>query len=84
MYTKEEITLTLDDKRKRALEIYPGQVCRNCHKPVIYLNREEIVNFKEAVFEGHIYSPEGLDEFRISRTCEYCFDKICEEFENEQ
>ena len=84
MYTKEEITLALDDKRKRALEIYPEQVCRNCHKPVIYLNLEEIVNFKEAVFEGHIYSPEGLDEFRISRTCEYCFDKICEAFENEQ
>ena len=84
MYTKEEITLALDDKRKMALKIYPGQVCSNCHKPVIYLDQTEIVNFKEAVFEGHIYSREGLDEYRISGHCEYCFDKICWEFENEQ
>lgn len=81
MYTKEEITLALNDKRKRALETYPGQVCRNCHKPVIYLDQTEIVNFNGAIFEGHIYSPEGLDEFRISRNCEYCFDKITEEFD---
>ena len=26
--------------------------------------------------EGHIYSTAGLEEVRISSTCEHCFDKI--------
>lgn len=81
MYTKDDIMLVLADKREQSLKVYPGQVCLNCKQPPIHLDKNEIVNFDDAVFEGHIYSQAGLDEFEISRHCEYCFDKITWEFD---
>jgi hypothetical protein len=33
----------------------------------------------EARVPGHVYSPEGLKEVRISQSCEWCFDKAFDE-----
>lgn len=33
----------------------------------------------EALIEGHVYSRDGLKELNITGFCEYCFDKITTE-----
>lgn len=48
-------------------------VCINCKKLVYWSNYEKLDE------EGNIYSDAGMDEFRISGLCEYCFDKIMQE-----
>lgn len=64
--------------------------CLYCKRSVYF---EEL---PEALLPGHIYSERGIDEFRISRCCEYCFDHmfmktnegepgrcdVCREFDN--
>lgn len=38
----------------------------------------------EAVIEGHVYSRDGLNELHITRLCEYCFDLITAEPDEEE
>jgi hypothetical protein len=77
---------TTEDRRKEILEQVqkwadgeiPEATCMNCKKTVIY------IPYGYALIEGHIYSSEGMDEYRyISKCCEFCFDKMFEEDDNE-
>ena len=45
----------------------------NCGKRVVFI--EDL----EGRLPGHIYSRSGVDEFKISRCCEFCFDKLMKE-----
>lgn len=38
----------------------------------------------EALIEGHVYSQDGLRELNITGYCEYCFDEITAEPEEEE
>jgi hypothetical protein len=38
----------------------------------------------EALIEGHVYSHEGLAEIRITGYCEFCFDRITMEPDEEE
>ena len=47
--------------------------CGICNVEIYY---EPMPPGKYAEGPGHVYSPEGLSEVRISSTCEYCFDEL--------
>jgi Pyruvate/2-oxoacid:ferredoxin oxidoreductase delta subunit len=51
--------------------------CMNCKKAVFYAPHPE------GLIEGHVYSQNGMLEYRISRYCEFCFDKVTEEDEED-
>lgn len=51
--------------------------CLSCKEAVFF------VAHNHAQREGHIYSDAGLSEFRISGFCEYCFDKVTAEPEED-
>lgn len=59
-------------QRADADESY-GLRCINCKELVVFLEH------REALGEGHIYSPAGRSEYGISRMCEYCFDVVTDE-----
>ena len=66
----------------RALAAYAageyGNLCLE-GEPVFYYPHDE------ALVPGHIYSLAGMDEYKISKACEYHFDKwFKEEEEDEQ
>jgi hypothetical protein len=48
------------------------ETCVRCSMGVFYLR------YPYAACMGHIYSPEGKSEFRISGFCEWCFDEVCD------
>ncbi len=48
----------------------PANNCVNGH-PIFY------VEGQAGELPGHIYSEAGMREFRISRMCEWCFDDMC-------
>lgn len=86
IYKKEfEDAKTTDERRaelvawvqERAAEDGETQACWNCKKLVVMLD------WHEGVAEGHIYSHDGMREYRISRVCEFCFDKLTAEPEEE-
>lgn len=55
-------------------------------KPKCWDCKQEVftdLDFTKAWRPGHIYSQAGIAEFRISGTCEYCFDKMCDELEED-
>ena len=65
--TRKEL---LKELQRRAEESTPDKACR-------FSEEKEVVFFAEwdeALIPGHIYSKEGLEEYRISQTCEYHFD----------
>jgi hypothetical protein len=49
-----------------------GECCVRCTMAVYYHQHSHAIGM------GHIYSPEGKSEFRISGLCEWCFDEICD------
>lgn len=51
--------------------------CLNCKNKVFF------VEHTHALQPGHIYSQLGAKEYHISMMCEYCFDKITAEPEEE-
>lgn len=52
--------------------------CLSCKEEIFYEKAQS------AHREGHIYSDAGLSEFRISGFCEYCFDKVTAEPEEDE
>lgn len=46
-------------------------------EPVFYMD------YYKALVPGHIYSDLGMDEFKISRACEYHFDEWFDEPDND-
>lgn len=70
--TRKEL---LKELQRRSIENDPTKTCR-------FSEEKEVVFFaewEEALIPGHIYSKEGLEEYRISQTCEYHFDKWCDD-----
>jgi hypothetical protein len=61
--------------QERAIEDGVNQTCVHCKKVVIYAE-----SYK-AFIEGHIYSYDGKQEYLITRSCEFCFDKIAADAE---
>jgi hypothetical protein len=72
---------TAEDRRKEILtkvqefatESTPGNVCTFCRKVVVY------IPYTEALIPGHIYSEDGVREYRITQMCEHCFDEATKE-----
>jgi hypothetical protein len=54
-----------------------GRICLNCGKRPLFILHSH------AVCKGHIYSELGRTEFGISQLCEFCFDEITAEPEDE-
>lgn len=54
-----------------------GLRCCYCDEFVVYLPHDK------ALKKGHIYSDPGKAEYGITRMCEYCFDKVTAEPEDE-
>ena len=52
--------------------------CMNCKHVPFY------APWHEAVIEGHVYSHDGLREIDITGLCEYCFDDITAEPDEEE
>ena len=70
--------LTIEEKvqqikeRANADENYSSR-CLHCEEKVFF------VEHTHALVPGHIYSNLGASEFRISQSCEYCFDDFTKE-----
>ena len=56
--------------QEMSLEVMPENVCTVCKQAVVQIEDER------PWCEGHIYSQDGADEFFISKSCEWCFDKM--------
>lgn len=52
--------------------------CLNCGHVPFYAPHDE------GLVEGHVYSRDGLNEISISGLCEYCFDRITAEPDEEE
>lgn len=52
--------------------------CHNCGHVPFYAPHDE------GLVEGHVYSRDGLSEIRLSGLCEYCFDRITAEPDEEE
>lgn len=56
----------------------PESRCLNCKHTGVYIPHDE------ALIEGHCYSHDGMVEYtRISKVCEFCFDKLLKDPEEE-
>lgn len=75
--TTEERIKILTDMQDMANQEGYDSTCIRCKELVILLPHNE------AVGEGHIYSEAGINEYQITRLCEYCFDDITVEDEEE-
>lgn len=64
---REQAALFYDEQNNTSMQ------CVMCKRSVF------VALWNEALIEGHIYSHDGQREFSITRTCEYCFDKITKE-----
>src|SRR4051812_9137793 len=51
--------------------------CSRCKKKIVY------VPYAYALGEGHVYSTAGRAEVQISHFCEYCFDLVTKEPEED-
>lgn len=59
-----------------AAEEQPESHCVICKKNGLY------IPYDYALIEGHCYSEAGMQEYtRISKVCEYCFDKMHKDFD---
>ena len=68
-----------DETYKVALtkaEEYETPKCMSCGNHTFY--NEGYSSFGP----GHIYSKEGVNEMRISKMCEYCFDELFKGYED--
>jgi hypothetical protein len=55
-----------------------GRPCPRCKNYPFYAPNDE------ALIEGHVYSRDGLAEIRITGYCEFCFDLVTAEPEEEE
>ena len=64
--------------REGANEAKMGRPCPMCKNYPFFAPHDE------ALIEGHVYSHDGVAEIRITGYCEFCFDKITAEPEEEE
>ena len=64
--------------RDGANEVEMGSPCPRCKNYMFYAPHDE------ALIEGHVYSREGLADVRITGYCEFCFDLITVEPDEEE
>jgi len=79
--TGSGIPETLEEMQKKADEFAAKGLngkCFICHHGVFYAP-----GYDHAELEGQIYSEAGVDEFKISQSCEFCFDKLAETWDGE-
>lgn len=61
--------------RDFAEEELPDSRCVHCHRGGFS------VPYTHALIEGHCYSPAGVADYtRITKVCEFCFDKTHEKY----
>lgn len=65
----EEQAAEMAPKAHAAMEAGHNGRCILCGQGVFYIPHSE------GVRKGHIYSEAGAREFRISSSCEFCFDQ---------
>lgn len=75
--TRERRVEILTLMRAGANESTMGSPCPMCKNFLFYAPHDE------ALIEGHVYSTDGLAEIQITGYCEFCFDKITEEPDDE-
>jgi hypothetical protein len=70
--TKEQEQAALNQCREMLEKAKRGHrnACINCKEPFFWYEWER------ALIPGHVYSHSGREEVRISKVCEYCFDKM--------
>lgn len=59
-------------------EVKMGRRCTRCHHYPYFVPHDE------ALLEGHVYSQAGMDELPISGYCEFCFDLVTKEPDEEE
>jgi hypothetical protein len=80
---------TLETSRERRIELLTylqegadeaqmGRPCPRCRHYPFFAPHDE------ALIEGHVYSHDGAREVRITGYCEYCFDLVTAEPEEEE
>lgn len=75
--TRERRIELLTLLQEGADEAAMGRQCPMCkHYPFL-------APHDEALMEGHVYSHAGIDEVRITGYCEFCFDLITQEPDEE-
>lgn len=81
--TEWEKQETTDERRAEiATEVQnmaEGQsmACMRCKKMCVYLPHDH------ALIQGHVYSHDGLAEYQITKLCEFCFDEVTKEPDEE-
>lgn len=76
--TRERRIEILTLVREGANEAKAGPTCPRCKNYSFFAPHDE------ALIEGHVYSHDGLAEIRITGYCEFCFDLITVEPEEEE
>lgn len=76
--TRERRIEILTLVREGANEVKVGPRCPRCKNYSFFAPHDE------ALIEGHVYSRDGLAEIRITGYCEFCFDLITAEPEEEE
>ena len=76
--TRERLIELLTLLQEGANEAGMGRRCPRCKNFLFYAPSDE------ALLEGHVYSRDGLAEIRITGFCEFCFDLITAEPEEEE
>jgi len=76
--TRERRIELLTLVREGANEAKQRHRCPMCKNYLFYAPHDE------ALIEGHVYSPEGLAEIGITGLCEFCFDRVTAEPNEEE
>jgi hypothetical protein len=76
--THERKVTILTLVREGANEAQIGLPCPMCKNYLFFAPHDE------ALIEGHVYSNDGLREIRITGYCEFCFDRVTAEPEEEE
>lgn len=76
--TRERRIELLTLVREGANESKMGRPCPMCKNYPFFAPHDE------ALIEGHVYSHDGVAEIQITGYCEFCFDKITAEPEEEE
>lgn len=71
-----EIVTRVRDMAERNM---PESRCLNCKRGGVAIEHDE------ALIEGHCYSTDGIRDYtRITKICEFCFDKMHEGLDEEE
>lgn len=76
--SRERRVEMLEMMREGADEAKMGRPCPKCKHYPFFAPHDE------ALIEGHVYSHDGLAELRITGYCEFCFDLITAEPDEEE